>query len=85
MNKAHLSWQLLPSFCLLISLSCAPKPTPSYEENTPIDLSYDPENAMIENPEVVEFMQGGFDFKIKLKASYRVRGIVVSRKNYGGD
>ncbi len=70
--------------CLLIFWSCAPKPIPSSEDNTQIDLFLDPEMEMMEIPETVTFSRNGFDFTITLKASYRVRGVVVSKHNYGG-
>ena len=72
------------AFCLFIFISCSSKPTPSYEDNAKIDLSGDPEMQMIENLDTLKSTKNGIDWTVKLKATYRIRAIVLSRRNYGG-
>ncbi|MEO0185034.1 MAG: hypothetical protein ABIL20_04480 [candidate division WOR-3 bacterium] len=69
-------------FLLTAFLSCAPEPVPSGDDTTPIDLLNDPEMEIVENPETLMVRINDIDFTIKLKALYKVSGIVLSKKRY---
>ena len=66
---------------LLGAVACGP--SPSADDPTPIDVSQPPEQGAIESPEPFRISDGGWEFVITPMASYVLRGIVVSRENYG--
>ncbi len=64
-------------------LSCR---TPSsFNDPTPIDITAPPNMKEAPSPEVLQVAKKGYTFTIRLKAAYVVRGIVVSREEYGWD
>ncbi|MBZ5589601.1 MAG: hypothetical protein LAO05_13645 [Acidobacteriia bacterium] len=66
---------------LLAAVACGPRP--SADDRTPIDVSQPPEQTTIESPEPFRISDGGWEFVVTPLAGYVLRGIVVSRENYG--
>lgn len=67
---------------LTFLLMCTPAPVPSGENNTPIDILSDPEIELLMPAETLKTVLDNLDFTIKLKASYRIGAIVLSKKGY---
>ncbi len=68
---------------MIISLiACAPAPVPSSEDNTPIDIINDPEIEFLSPAETLKMTINNIDFTIKLKATYKIGAIVLSKKGY---
>ena len=63
--------------CLLASCG----PSPSGHDAAPIDV-LQPPSMEKQDPREIRVTKDGFEIAITQKASYRVRGIVVSRENY---
>ena len=78
-----------PSFsaallCLLVFVAaCAPAPT--FRDSGPLDVSHDPEQRDIEDPQPFSLDRGGYSFRLFPLASYVLRGVLLSRKSYGGN
>lgn len=67
---------------LVLAIACAPAPT--FRDATPIDVSADPEQAELENPQPFNVRSGGYSYRLYPLASYVLRGIVLGCKNYRG-
>ena len=74
---------VLGSSLLLAASACGPRP--SAEDPTPIDVSLPPEQAALHGAEPIRVNDGGWEFVLTPLASYVLRGVVVSRKNYRFD
>ncbi len=59
-------------------------PTPSGYDPDAIDTSNDPVQETLEEATPIEISRGGYDFVLTPKASYILRGKVLSRENYHG-
>ena len=66
---------------LLGAVACGP--TPTGEDRAPIDVSQPPEQTPIESPDPIRVSDGGWEFTITPLAAYVLRGVVLSRENYG--
>jgi len=60
-------------------------PTPTAVDPSGIDISRDPEQSKVPQMEPMTFEKGGWTWTYTPKAHYILRGIVLSRKNYGSD
>lgn len=70
--------------CLLaLGAACAPAPT--YRDSSPLDVSHDPEQRDIEDPQPFSVNRGGHSFRLFPLASYVLRGVFLGRESYGGD
>jgi hypothetical protein len=52
---------------------------------SPINVSGDPEQRDIKDPQPFTVNRGGYSFRLYPLASYVLRGIALGRKNYSGD
>ncbi len=71
---------MLAVFAALLSSACGA--TPSGYDPDPIDTSGDPVQETLENAVPIPVSRGGYDFVLEPKASYVIRGKVLSRENY---
>ncbi len=71
-------------FVILLLISCATEPVPAGNYTTPIELFNTPEMIMVSRPETLRMQINGIDFEIKLKASYVIGAIVLSKREYSG-
>lgn len=72
---------LLCMLCMM--LGCDAQSSGNYHGN--ITTGQNPEQQAVEKPEVMKFSKGGYDWTITPLANYTVRGVVLSRKNYGSE
>ncbi len=72
------------SFAAFILLLAGCGAAPSGYDPDPIDTSGDPTQETLESAEPIQISRGGYDFVLVPKASYVLRGLVLSRENYYG-
>jgi len=75
---------LLFGFSLLAAVSCAPK-AEGITDAEPIDIREDPLQRPLPPGDPICLNAGGYTITIRPQAEYRLRGIVLGRKNYGSD
>ena len=73
---------LLPAVALLLLAAMACGPSPSLEDETPIDVSLAPEQTPVEGGEAFRTEAGGYEITITPVAHYVLRGVVLSRESY---
>ena len=81
-NKINLF--LAGLFFVLATASCVPRPEGAADSET-IDIREDPLQLPLEGQEPNKISAQGYDITIKPKAEYVLKGLVLSRKNYGSD
>jgi len=80
--RARISSFRLIAAVLALALAAACSPAITGVDDSPIDISGDPEQTPIQDPLPITFSKGGYDWVITPRASYVLRGRVLSRKNY---
>lgn len=69
---------------LLLAL-CACAPAPTFEDPSPIDISQDPEQKAIDDPEPFVLSRAGYRIVLTPLASYVLRGVVLGEHDYHFD
>lgn len=72
----------VPSYLIISLIACAPAPVPSSEDHMPIDIVNNPEMELLSPAETLKMIINDIDFTIKLKATYKISAIVLSKKGY---
>lgn len=75
---------LIVSFLILILSGCS-KPIPVAQDITEIDASKDPIQDKNITSEPIDISGNNYSFTLKLLASYKISGLVKSRKKYSND
>jgi len=73
---------LLKLFLVLAMASCVPRPEGTVDSEA-IDIKGDPVQLPLENQEPIKISAKGYDMTLQPKAEYVLKGLVLSRKNYG--
>jgi hypothetical protein len=71
----------LAALCLTLAVIFSCGPSPSGNDNSPINFLEPPAREM-QDSRIVRLTRDGYDIAITQKAAYTVRGIVTGRENY---